>query len=122
MVNRKMDKLEALRIIEKRIDFFQKEYPDEAKEYIEALNVAVYAIREVIARPPKMSKPLAQAELRLMHGETVWCEELNMKVEVNAPKWGFIRVHYRIPSTDGWEYAKDLTLYREKPEGVNGNE
>ena len=107
-----MNNLEALKIIEERIDLGKKEYMDTASEYIEALQLAAYAIREVIARPPKMGKPLTQAELRMMHGEKVWCEELNMEVEVNAPNRGYINVHYRIPSTDGWEYAKDLTLYR----------
>ena len=87
MVIVKMNNLEALKIIEERIALGKKEYMDTASEYIEALQLAAYAIREVIARPPKMGKPLTQRQLRYMDGQEVWCEDLNLMVKIRAPKW-----------------------------------
>ena len=59
--------------------------------------------------------PLTQTQLREMNHQMVWCVELNMPVEVYAPKKGFILVRYKTPSTDGSEYAMDLTLYAKMP-------
>lgn len=60
--------------------------------------------------------PLTQAQLREMNHQMVWCEELNLYVEVNAPQKGYIWVHYKTPFTDGSDKAMDLTLYANKPE------
>ena len=59
--------------------------------------------------------PLTQTQLREMNHQMVWCVELNMPVEVYAPKKGFILVRYKTPSTEGSERAMNLTLYAKMP-------
>lgn len=59
--------------------------------------------------------PLTMAELRQMHGETVYCLDLNTEVKISAPKVGFITISYAFPGEWGSCKANGLTLYRSRP-------
>lgn len=81
----------------------------------EAYRMAIAALKD---QEQIADQPLTIQELREMNGATVYCLELNAEVTVQASRYGFIDVYYKIPGTIGTHSAHTLTLYRNTPEGA----
>ena len=78
----------------------------------EAYRMAIAAIKD----QEHADQPLTIPELREMNGATVYCLELNAEVTVQASRYGFIDIEYKLPGTFGTHSAHELTLYRNTPE------
>lgn len=78
----------------------------------EAYRMAIAALKD----QEHADQPLTIPELREMNGATVYCLELNAEVTVQASRYGFIEIYYKLPGTFGTHSAHGLTLYRNTPE------
>lgn len=78
----------------------------------EAYRMAIAALKD----QEHADRPLTIPELREMNGATVYCLELNAEVTVQASRYGFIEIAYKLPGTFGTHSAHGLTLYRNTPE------
>lgn len=79
----------------------------------EAYRMAIAALK---AQGQIADQPLTIPELREMNGATVYCLELNAEVTVQASRYGFVEIYYKLPGTFGTHSAHELTLYRNTPE------